>query len=97
MELTNKMSDNNKDYMQELEELRQMLKDHLPMIKAMAELLDLLNKSYVHRYVEIIETSQWGKDCGYAGKAKQLFLAMQEPKISEKIEEIYHTFLQEKK
>ena len=84
------------DYLTELEDLRVKLTALVPYIKELAELLDLLNKSYVNRYVDLVENSQWGPDCGYAVKAKNLFLAFQEAGISEKITELYEIYIKER-
>ena len=87
-----------KDYLEKLFELREMLrwllrKDFLKEMVAVAELID---KSYVDSYNRIKENSEHGTNCGYAVKAKDLFLRLQEKPIAEKIEYIYKTFIEEK-
>jgi len=92
------MSDENKDYLQELQELRNALKillkrEFLEELVALAEMID---KSYVDSYCGIVENSRFGKNCGYAAKAKDLFMRLSEAPISAKIKHIYETFLAER-
>ena len=87
-----------KDYLIELEELREFLtwllrKDLLEQLVALQE---LLNRSYVHKYKGLAENSEHGTNCGYAVKAKELFLKLQEKPIAEKIKHIYTTYIEEK-
>lgn len=84
-----------KDYMLELEELRQFLAWYLrkELLQELVELQELLNSSYVNRYQELCENSQHGTDCGYAIKAKELFMKLQERPITKKIKFIYENFL----
>lgn len=86
------------DYLEELHELRGMLrwllkKEFLSELVALAELID---RSYVDSYNRIKDNSDHGTNCGYAVKAKDLFLRLQEKPISEKIKYIYKTFIEEK-
>jgi len=92
------MSDENKDYLQELQELRDSLKvllkrEFLEELVALAEMID---KSYVDSYCRIVENSEFGKNCGYAAKAKDLFMKLSERPVSAKIKYIYETFLAER-
>ena len=87
-----------KDYLEELFELREMLrwllkKELLTEFVALAELID---RSYVDSYNRIKENSEHGTNCGYAVKAKDLFIRLQEKPIAEKIKHIYKTFVEEK-
>ena len=86
------------DYLEHLYELREMLrwllkKELLSELIALAELID---RSYVDSYNRIKENSDHGKNCGYAVKAKDLFLRLQEKPVSEKIKYIYETFIKER-
>ncbi|RLF67877.1 MAG: hypothetical protein DRN26_01080 [Thermoplasmata archaeon] len=86
------------DYLQELQDLRDLLrwllrKEFLQELVALAELID---RSYVDSYCRISSNSSHGTNCGYAVKAKELFLKLQEKDISKKIEDIYHTFIEKK-
>ena len=87
-----------KDYIQELNELRDLLKILLnkEYLQQLVELSELIDKSYVSSYCRIVENSEHGVNCGYAGKAKKLFLQLGEKDISNKIEYIYNTFLKKK-
>lgn len=86
------------DYLEHLYDLREALrwllnKELLNELVAMAELID---KSYVDSYNRIKENSEHGENCGYAMKAKDLFIRLQERPISNKIKYIYETFIQER-
>ncbi len=86
------------NYLEQLYELREALrwllnKELLNELVAMAELID---KSYVDSYNRIKENSEHGENCGYAMKAKDLFIRLQERPISQKIEQIYKTFIEER-
>jgi len=88
----------NKNYLEELYDLREMLrfvlrKDFLTELVALSELID---KSYVDSYNRIKENSEHGENCGYAAKAKELYLKLQDKPIAEKIKYIYKTFIEEK-
>ena len=86
------------DYLQELNELRQMLKVVLnkDFLVECVELAELIDKSYVESYSRIVENSEHGTNCGYAAKAKELFLRLSEAQVSEKIAYIFETFLKER-
>ena len=86
------------DYLQELNELRKELKFVLrrEYIEELIALQELLNHSYVERYCDIAEQSEYGTNCGYAAKCKDLFIKMKEHDISEKIKSIYETFIKER-
>ena len=87
-----------KGYMEELHELRSMLKVVLnkEFLSQLVELAQKIDDSYVSTYCRISESSQHGKNCGYAVKAKDLFVRLQEAPIREKITYIYKTFIEEK-
>ena len=84
--------------MEELFELREMLRWLLKkeLLSELVTLAEQIDKSYVDSYNRIKETSEHGANCGYAAKAKDLFLRLQEAPISEKIKYIYQTFIEEK-
>lgn len=84
-----------KDYLEELGELRDMLKWLLrkDFLEELVQLSEEIDKSYVGSYNRIKENSRWGKDCGYAAKAKELFMQFNEKSISEKIKHIYEAFI----
>jgi hypothetical protein len=88
-----------KDYLEELYELREMLRWLLKkeLLNELVMLAELIDRSYVDSYNRIQENSEHGKNCGYAVKAKDLFLRLQERPISDKIKYIYETFIQEKR
>jgi hypothetical protein len=77
-----------KNYVEELTELHSALKWFLNVdfLKALTELQEMLNKSYLSRYTEL--TEERGKDCRYTKKAKELFQKLQRPKVVEKINEL---------
>lgn len=84
------------DYLDDLKELRESLrwllnKKTLEELIALAELID---KSYVDSYCRIKENSEYGKECGYALKAKDLFMKFQEKGISDKIKKIYKEWIE---
>lgn len=88
-----------KDYLEELQELRESLKqilnkDYLQGLIALAELID---RSYVDSYCKIKENSEYGSQCGYAIKARDLFVRLQEKAISKQIEYLYKNFIEEKR
>jgi hypothetical protein len=88
-----------KDYLEHLYELREMLrvllrKDFLNELVTLAEFID---KSYVDSYNRILQSSTQGKNCGYAAKAKELYVKLQDAPIAEKIKYIYKTFIEEKR
>ena len=87
-----------KDYMEELAELRGMLKFILnkELLTELVDLAEKIDNSYVQRYVELKEQSTEGSNCGHAAKAKDLFLKLQERPIAEKIESIYNTFIKKR-
>jgi hypothetical protein len=86
------------DYLEELFELREMLRWLLKkeLLSELVTLAEQIDKSYVDSYNRIKENSEYGANCGYAAKAKQLFIRFQEVPISEKIKHIYKTFIEEK-
>jgi hypothetical protein len=84
-----------KDYLLELEELREILgwllrKDFL---EELVTLRELLNRSYVNRYKELMEQSEHGSNCGYAAKAKDMFMKFKERDIAAKIKSLYETYI----
>ena len=87
-----------KDYMLELEELREFLSWFLrkDLLEELVALQELLNSSFVHRYKEIVDGTIQGVDCGYAHSAKELFMKLHEKPISDKIKYIYENFLKGK-
>lgn len=87
-----------KDYLIDLYELRQELKwllrkDFLEELIALAELID---RSYVDAYQRISDNGEKGTNCGYAVKAKELFMKLSEHNISTKITDIYKNYIEEK-
>lgn len=98
------MSEENKtpieplDYIEELGQLREWLRFYLrkEFLEELVAVADLIDKSYVDSYIGIKERSEHGKNCGYAVKAKELFMALGEKPLSAKITHIYKTFLEEK-
>jgi len=88
-----------KDYLEELFEVREILRSLLKkeFLSELVTLAELIDRSYVDSYNRISENSEHGKNCGYAAKAKDLFLRLQEAPISEKIKYIYKTFIEEKR
>jgi hypothetical protein len=86
-----------KDYLLELEELREFLAWFLrkDLLEELVALQELLNSSYIRRYKDLCEGSIHGTDCGYAMNAKELFLKLQEKPITAKIKYIYENFLKE--
>jgi hypothetical protein len=87
-----------KDYLEELYELREVLRWLLnkELLNELVEVAELIDKSYVDSYNRIKENSEHGTNCGYAVKAKDLFIRLQERPISNKIKYIYETFIQER-
>jgi hypothetical protein len=88
-----------KDYLEELFELREMLRWLLKkdLLKEMVALAEQIDNSYVDSYNRIKGNSEHGTNCGYAVKAKDLFIRLQEKPIAEKIKYIYETFIEEKR
>ena len=86
------------NYLDELYELRQMLKFYLrkDFLEELVELADMIDHGFVINYHDIKERSKYGENCGFAAKAKDLFLKLKEKDISEKIEYIYKTFIEER-
>jgi hypothetical protein len=74
--------------------LRWLLKKEL--LTELVSLAELIDRSYVESYNRIKENSEHGTNCGYAVKAKDLFIRLQSKPIEEKIKYIYETFVQEK-
>jgi len=92
------MSVERKDYIEELNELREQLRWLLKK-ETLVELVDLAEKidnGFVDNYCRIKEQSEHGSNCGYAVKAKELFLKLAEQGISSKIKYIYETFIQKR-
>lgn len=87
-----------KNYLEELFELREILRWLLKksLLTEMVDLADFIDKSYVDSYNRIKENSDQGSNCGYAAKAKEMYLALQDAPIAEKITYIYKTFIEEK-
>ena len=86
------------DYMEELEELRLLLKD-LMRKEYLEELLDLhaqLEGAYLEKWTEVVEASKHGRKCNYAIQAKVLFERLKEKDVSVKIEQIYERYLKKK-
>lgn len=86
-----------KDYLLELEELRDWLSWFLrkELLQELVALQELLNSSYVSRYKDFCESTKEGNTCGRAAQAKELFLKLKEKPISSKIKFIYENFIQE--
>ena len=85
-----------KDYLQELDELRisiTSLLDKENELKEFLELLKLLKESKVERYSWFAEHSTYKKNCQYAKKARDVFTQFEEKKITEKITEIYNRYI----
>ena len=84
-----------KDYMEELFDLREELRWLLnkQLLEELVALAELIDRSYVDSYNRIKENSEHGKSCGYAIKAKDLFIRLQEKGISRKITDIYNTYI----
>ena len=93
------MSDSNPDYLEELKELREILRLFLNkgFLQDCVEIAEAIDKSYIDSYCRIKETSSQGENCGYARKAKDLFMKFQEHNISTKIENIYKNYIYNKK
>jgi len=83
------------DYLDELHELREKLRWLLnrELLEELVQLAEDIDKSYVDSYHRIKENSEHGSNCGYALKAKELFLQLQDKGIREKLEHIYQTFI----
>lgn len=84
------------EYLEELYQLRSHLKFLLrkEYLEELVELAQLIDRSYVDNYHAIKEQSEHGKDCGYAIKAKELYLAFHERDVGAKIKKIYIDFIQ---
>jgi hypothetical protein len=84
--------------LEELHELREYLRFLLnkPMLEELINLADLIDKSYVDSYMRIKENSEYGKDCGYARKALDLYDRLQSKSIGNKIKFIYETYIKER-
>jgi len=87
------------DLLEELYSLRKMLKVLLrkEFLTELINLAQLIDNSYIQRYNEICEQSRLGRNCGYASKAKDLYLKLQALPIEDKLKEIYEVFLKDKK
>ena len=88
-----------KDFIQELDELRIILTNLLSKeneLKEFLELLKLLKESKVERYLWFADHSKYGKDCKYARKAREVFEKFEEKKITDKISEIYNKYIAKK-
>lgn len=88
------MSENesNKDLLDELFELREMLKWLLnkETLQELVILAEMIDRSYVDSYHGIKERSKYGANCGYAAKAKDLFINFHFNGIKSKIFDIYN-------
>ena len=84
------------DYLLELNELRDMLKFLLnkELLQELVSLAEQIDHSYVDSYKRISDNSEHGTNCGYAAKAKDLFVKLQERPISEKIAHIFKTYIE---
>ena len=82
-------------YIEELEYLRKILEWLLrkDLLQDLVDLKELLDKSYVHKYTELVEKIEQGEDCGFAKKAQDLFYTFQEKNISDKIKQIYESYI----
>lgn len=90
------MSAESKDYIEELQELRENLRWLLnkKLLQELVDLAEQIDNGYVDSYCRIKEQSEHGGNCDYAVKAKELFLKLADKQISSKIEHIYKTFIQ---
>lgn len=63
---------------------------HMPknLIEELEELRLLLDGAQTERYKWFIDNGQYGRDCGYAIKAKELFESLYSDEIQKKIEDI---------
>ena len=86
------MSDEHKDLLDELYELREECKGILnkEFLQELVVLCEMIDRSYVDAYHGIKERSQYGANCGYAARAKDLFLKMHYQGIKKKITDIYN-------
>jgi hypothetical protein len=87
-----------KNYLDELYELREILRWLLnkELLGELVSLAEEIDNSFVDSYHRIKENSSHGENCGYAAKAKDLFLEFQAKPIGEKIEYIYKSFIEKK-
>jgi hypothetical protein len=86
------------DYLEDLNELRQHLKCLLKtdLLKELVELAEQIDATYIESYCRIKENSEHGSNCGYAARAKDLFLKMHEPEMRKLITHIYKTYIEER-
>ena len=66
------------------------------LIEELEELRLLLDKAQTERYKYFADNSEYGKDCGYAMKAKELFEAFHSDEIQKQLSHICDTFYKEK-
>ncbi len=85
------------DYLLELNELREFLAWFLrkDLLEELVALQEMLNSSFVRKYKELCENSEFKGDCGVAKQAKELFLKMQEKPITNKIKHIYEDYIEQ--
>ncbi len=82
-------------YMVELLDLRDKLKFYLnkDLLEQLIDLAETIDHSYVNSYSLIKQNSPYGSKCGYAIKARDLFMKLQEKQIREHISKIYKQFI----
>lgn len=88
-----------KNYIQELDELRIILMDLLSKekeLKEFLELLKLLKMSKVEQYSWFAKHSTYGENCRYTQIAREIFEKLEEKQITEKISEIYNKYIAKK-
>lgn len=92
------MKTGHSNYLEELYELRNSMRLMLnkDFLQALVELARLIDKSQVENHHHISDVSSKGFDCVYARQAQDVFMKLSEAAISDKIEYIYKTFIEQR-